>query len=145
MFPWLARPIMRYTPSCRSQRRTTEISRPCAFLQCSLNQQSLTITSKLGSVGHSFCEGRTVRLTIVKAFQRAWQSRTVNSNRLTDPSFTCTPASHTTERRGAAVAAPDKRLWRKRSATAVTPSHRTWHRSFSSGPPSGGVTGATMS
>jgi hypothetical protein len=65
--------------------------------------------------------------------------------RLTDLAFTCTPASHTTQRRGAAVAAPDKRLWKKRSATAVTPSRRTWHRSFSSGPSNGGVTGATTS
>jgi hypothetical protein len=32
--------------------------------------------------------------------------------RLTDPSFTCTPASHTTKRRGAAVAAPNNRFGR---------------------------------
>ena len=55
--------------------------------------------------------------------KRCWESEKPKIH-LTAQSFTCTPASHATKRRGAAVAAPDKRLWRKRSATAVTPSHK---------------------
>ncbi len=61
------------------------------------------------------------------------------------PSLTCSPPPRTTKRRGAAVAAPDECIPRKRTATAVTPSRYAMAGGSAAGPTNGGESGAARS
>jgi hypothetical protein len=106
------------------RRQTRRLRSPCRVCYWRGNADVAITYARLHTNGPE----ASTRVRIVDPNRYALSSVTDNTHLLLHPANVSPnqlrAATRATERRGAAVAAPDKRLWRKRTATAVTPSRR---------------------